>query len=64
MHFVIFVSVIFRAWMKITRCNKPFYSCVLSALALIGNEAGADLVLIQTSPLVICKCKLVSIRTA
>ena len=30
----------------------------------IGSEAGSDLVLIQTSLLFICKCKLVSIRTA
>ena len=30
----------------------------------IGSEAGGDLVLIQTSLLFICKCKLVSIRTA
>ena len=30
----------------------------------IGSEAGDDLVLIQTSLLFICKCKLVSIRTA
>ena len=31
---------------------------------LFGSEAGADLVLIQTSLLFICKYKLVSIRTA
>ena len=30
----------------------------------IGSEAGGDLVLIQTSLFFICKCKLVSIRTA
>ena len=30
----------------------------------VGSEAGGDLVLIQTSLLFICKCKLVSIRTA
>ena len=30
----------------------------------IGSEAGGDLVLIQTLLLLICKCKLVSIRTA
>ena len=30
----------------------------------IGSEAGGDLVLIQTSLVFICKCKLVSIRTA
>ena len=46
------------------RPNRPFYSCVLIDLALIGSEAGGDLVVIQTSPLFICKCKLVSIRTA
>ena len=30
----------------------------------VGSEAGGDLVLIQTSLLFICKCTLVSIRTA
>ena len=30
----------------------------------IGSEAEGELVLIQTSLLFICKCKLVSIRTA
>ena len=30
----------------------------------IRSEAGVDLVLIQTSVLLICKCKVVSIRTA
>ena len=44
--------------------NRPFYSCVLGDLALIGSEAGGDLVLIQTSPLFICEWKLVGIRTA
>ena len=43
--------------------NRPFYSCVLSYLAMNGSEAGGDLVLIQTSLLFSCKCKLVSIRT-
>ena len=44
--------------------NRPFYSCVLSVLAWIESEAGVDLVLIETSLLFLCKCKLVSIRTA
>jgi len=43
--------------------NRPFYSCVLSYLALIASEAGADLALIQTSLLFSFKCQLVSIRT-
>ena len=30
----------------------------------VGSEAGGDLVLIQASLFFICKCKLVSIRTA
>ena len=34
--------------------NRPFYSCVLSDLALAESEAGVDLVLIQTSLLFIC----------
>ena len=44
--------------------NRPFYSCALSVLAWIESEAGVDLVLIETSLLFLCKCKLVSIRTA
>ena len=40
----------------------PFYSCVLSYLAMNASEAGGDLALIQTSPLFSCKCKLVSTR--
>ena len=43
--------------------NRPFYSCVLSYLAMNAGEAGGDLALIQTSRLFSCKCKLVSIRT-
>jgi len=43
--------------------NRPFYSYVLSYLALIASEAGADLALIQTSLLFSFKCQLVSIRT-
>ena len=44
--------------------NRSFYSCVLSALAWIESEVGVDLVLIETSLLFLCKCKLISIRTA
>ena len=43
--------------------NRPFYSCVLSYLAMNAREAGGDLALLQTSVLFSCKCKLVSIRT-
>ena len=43
--------------------NRPFYSCVLSYLAINASEAGGDLTLIQTSLLFSCKCLLVSIRT-
>ena len=43
--------------------NRPFYSCVLSYLAMNASEAGGDLALIQTSLLFSCKCKLVSMRT-
>ena len=46
-----------------TTYNRPFYSCVLSYLAMIASEAGGDLALIQTSQLFSCKCQLVSIRT-
>jgi len=35
--------------------NKPFYSCLFSYLALNGNEAADDLVLIKTSLLLLCK---------
>ena len=43
--------------------NRPFYSCVLSYLAMDASEAGGDLALIQTSQLFSCKCQLVSIGT-
>ena len=43
-------------------CNRPFYSCVLSYLAMNASEAGVELALIQTSLLFSCKCQLVSIR--
>ena len=43
------------------RANRPFYSCVLSYLAMNASEAGVDLALIQTSLLFSCKCQLVSI---
>ena len=44
--------------------NRPFYSCVLSYLAMNASEVGVDLALIQTSLLsVSCKCNLISIRT-
>ena len=43
--------------------NRPFYSCVLSYLAMNASEGGVELALIQTSLLFSCKCKLVSIRT-
>ena len=43
--------------------NRPFYSCVLSCLAMNASEAGGDLALIQTSLLFSCKFQLVSIRT-
>ena len=40
---------------------SPFYSCVLSDLALSESEAGVDFALIQTSVLFRCKPKLFSI---
>ena len=43
--------------------NRPFYSCVLSYLAMNACEAGGDLALIQTFKLLSCKCQLVSMRT-
>ena len=38
--------------------------CFNSVLAWIESEAGVDLVLIETSLLFLCKCQLVSKRTA
>ena len=35
--------------------NRSFYSCLLGDLALVCSEAGGDLVLIQTSLLLLCK---------
>ena len=45
------------------KMNRPFYSCLLSYLAMNASEAGGDHALIQTSLLFSCKCNLVSIRT-
>ena len=44
--------------------NRPFYSCVLSYLAMNASEAGGDLALIQTSLLFLSKCQLVNIKTS
>ena len=49
---------------KGTYDNRPFYSCVLSYLAMNASEAGVELALIQTSLLFSCKCELINIRTA
>ena len=49
-------------WLSMPALNRPFYSCVLSYLAMNASEAGGDLTLIQTSLLFSCKCQLVSIR--
>ena len=43
--------------------NRPFFSCVLSYLAMNASEAGGDFALIQTSLLFSCKYILVSLRT-
>ena len=40
--------------------NRPFYSCVLSYLAMNASGAGVELALIQTSLLFSCNCQLVS----
>ena len=52
-----YVYVVFL-WLHIWKrwtVNSPFYSCVLSDLALAESEAGVDLVLIQTLLLFICR---------
>ena len=46
-----------------TPTNRPFYSCVLSYLAMNASEAGGDLALIQTFKLFSCKRQQVSMRT-
>ena len=43
--------------------TRPFYSCVVSYLAINTSEAVDDLALLQTYLLFSCKCKLGSIRT-
>ena len=45
----------FGACMYMYTLYRPFYSCRLSDLALNGSEAGVDVVLIQTSLLLLCK---------
>ena len=47
----------------VTVANRPFYSCVLSYLAMNASKAGVDFALIRTSLLFSCKCQLVSITT-
>ena len=39
---------------RLTGTNRPFYSCVLSCLAMNASEAGGGLALIQTSLLFSC----------
>ena len=41
--------------MALTICNRPFYSCVLSYLAMNASEVGVELALIQTSLFFSCK---------
>ena len=48
---------------RVLMWNRPFYSCVLSYLAMNASETGGDLALIQSSQLFSCKCQLVSMRT-
>ena len=59
---IILVVELHRSMTLIAQYNRPFYSCVLSYLAMNASEAGGDLALIQTSLLFSFKCKLVSIR--
>ena len=59
----LFVTVFNNLKEDLKFVNRPFYSCVLSYLAMNVSEAGDDLALIQTCLLFSCKCKLVSIRT-
>ena len=44
--------------------NEPFTVAYLVAWSLRENEAGGDLVLIETSLLFLCKLILISMRTA
>ena len=61
---IVFESFVFNTnWKSAPFSNRPFYSCVLSYLAMNASEAGVELALIQTSLLFSCKCKLFSIRT-
>ena len=43
--------------------NRPFYSVCLVAWPLNENEAGGDLVLIETSLFFLCKFVLITMRT-
>ena len=43
--------------------NRPFYSCGSVTRPMNGSEAAGDFVLIQSSLLFLCKCRLVSITT-
>ena len=53
----------YSAVMTISKLDyRPFYSCVLSCLAMNASKAGSDLALIQTSLFFSCKCTLGSIN--
>ena len=43
--------------------NRPFYSCGSVTRPMNGSEAAGDFVLIQSSLLFLCKCRLVNITT-
>ena len=62
--FIVDVSSVLLPETLCIASNRPFYSCVLSYLAMNASEAGDDLALIQTSLLFSCKFQLVCIRTS
>ena len=43
--------------------NRPFYSCGSVTRPMNGSEAAGDFVVIKSSLLFLCKCRLVSITT-
>ena len=52
-----------RPLSRLPQLNRPFYSCGSVTRPMNGSEAAGDFVLIQSSLLFLCKCRLVSITT-
>ena len=60
---IISLYIIFVYILLLFCINRPFYSCGSVTRPMNGSEAAGDFVLIQSSLLFLCKCRLVGITT-